>query len=114
MLLVPLSPLLIFGFGPFPALGIAGGGVAMLVSFAAGAAVLGWYVLSGRSLVRLRAGAAALAAASRDILRVGAVASVSLAADQRHDRRRHRAGRGAAGPDAASPATAPARGWNTC
>jgi len=48
-ILVPLSPLLIFGVGPFPALGIAGGGVAMVISFAAGAAALAWYVLSGRS-----------------------------------------------------------------
>ena len=31
VLLVPLSPCLIFGLGPFPALGIAGGGVAVRV-----------------------------------------------------------------------------------
>ena len=53
-ILVPLSPVLIYGLGPFPALGIAGGGVAMVISFAGGAAVLAWYVLSGRSVVRLR------------------------------------------------------------
>ena len=29
-LLIPLSPFLIFGFGPMPALGIAGGGVAVV------------------------------------------------------------------------------------
>ena len=29
MLLVPLSPALIFGAGPIPALGLAGGGVAI-------------------------------------------------------------------------------------
>src|SRR5438477_2445357 len=29
--LVPLSPLLIFGFGPVPALGIAGGGIALVL-----------------------------------------------------------------------------------
>jgi putative MATE family efflux protein len=52
--LVPLSPCLIFGIGPFPALGIAGGGVALVLFNAAGAAVLGWYVLSGRNLARLR------------------------------------------------------------
>jgi len=52
--LVPLSPCLIFGLGPFPALGIAGGGAALVMFYAAGTAVLAWYVLSGRSLVRLR------------------------------------------------------------
>ena len=74
--LVPLSPLLIFGFGPIPAMGIAGGGVALVLYNLFGALVLGWYVLSGRSIARF-----ALAplrwAMSRDILRVGAVAGVS-------------------------------------
>src|SRR6476646_8136599 len=54
LLLVPLSPLLIFGIGPFPAFGIAGGGVALVLFNAAGVAVLGWYVISGRNLARLR------------------------------------------------------------
>src|SRR5207302_6973081 len=52
--LVPLSPCLIFGIGPFPALGIAGGGAALVVFYGAGTVVLGWYVLSGRNLARLR------------------------------------------------------------
>ena len=76
VLLVPLSPCLIFGLGPFPALGIAGGGVAVVATTALTAAVLGWYILSGRSQVRLR-----LTSLRRvlffDILRVGAVGSVS-------------------------------------
>jgi len=76
VVLVPLSPLLIFGFGPFPALGIAGGGVAMLVSFGLGAVVLAYYVLSGRSVVRLRANRLR-ARFFGDILSVGAVATVS-------------------------------------
>jgi MATE family, multidrug efflux pump len=54
VMLVPLSPVLIFGIGPFPALGIAGGGVALLLFYAAGTTVLGWYILSGRNLARLR------------------------------------------------------------
>jgi len=76
VILIPLSPLLIFGIGPFPALGIAGGGVAMLVSFGAGAAAIAWYVLSGRSVVRL--GRTRLRRRLfGDILSVGAVATVS-------------------------------------
>ncbi|MFG1374018.1 MATE family efflux transporter [Xanthobacter oligotrophicus] len=50
--LVPVSPLLIFGFGPVPALGIVGGGVALLLFYAAGAAVMAWYILKGRTPVR--------------------------------------------------------------
>jgi Na+-driven multidrug efflux pump len=51
--LVPLSPCLIFGLGPFPALGIAGGGAALVSFYAAGTAILAWYILSGRNLVAL-------------------------------------------------------------
>jgi putative MATE family efflux protein len=54
VVLIPLSPCLIFGIGPFPALGIAGGGAALVLFNAAGTAVLAWYMLSGRSLARLR------------------------------------------------------------
>ena len=54
VVLVPLSPCLIFGIGPFPALGIAGGALAFLLFNAAGTVVLGWYVLSGRNGARLR------------------------------------------------------------
>jgi Na+-driven multidrug efflux pump len=50
--LVPVSPLLIFGFGPIPALGIAGGGVALLLFYTAGS--VAWYTLSGRNPARFR------------------------------------------------------------
>jgi putative MATE family efflux protein len=76
VLLVPLSPLLIFGWGPIPAMGIAGGGVAVLVTTAIIVAVLGWYVLAGRSVVRLRR-ARLRAPMFNDILRVGAVGAIS-------------------------------------
>jgi putative MATE family efflux protein len=76
VLLLPLSPALIFGFGPIPALGIAGGGVAVVLTTALTAAVLAWYILSGRNIVRLT-----LVRPSwpmfADILRVGAVGAVS-------------------------------------
>ena len=69
-------PLLIFGFGPIPALGIAGAGIAVILTTALTAAVLAWYIGSGRSLVRLRF-ARLRPALFSDILRVGAVGSIS-------------------------------------
>ncbi|MBL6077591.1 MATE family efflux transporter [Belnapia sp. T18] len=74
--LVPLSPLLIHGYGPVPALGIAGGGWAVVIGTGLSTAILGWAVLSGRSIARLR-WARLRWALFRDILGVGAVASVS-------------------------------------
>jgi putative MATE family efflux protein len=76
VVLVPLSPLLIFGVGPFPALGIAGGGAALVLFYAAGTAVLGWYVLSGRNIARLRWSRLRWPL-FRSILGVGAAASVT-------------------------------------
>jgi putative MATE family efflux protein len=76
VLLVPLSPLFIFGWGPVPALGIAGGGLAVVVTTALTAAVLAWYVLSGRCVVKLRR-ARLKAPLFADILRVGGVGAIS-------------------------------------
>src|SRR6185436_8751318 len=76
VLLVPLSPLFIFGWGPVPALGIAGGGLAVVVTTALTAAVLAWYLLSGRCVVNLRR-ARLKAPFFTDILRVGGVGAVS-------------------------------------
>jgi putative MATE family efflux protein len=76
VVLVPLSPLLIFGFGPLPALGIAGGGLAVVLTTLLMIAVLAWYILSGRCVVRLRPARLSWPLFA-DILRVGAVGAVS-------------------------------------
>src|SRR6266702_7953839 len=54
VVLVPLSLCLIFGVGPFPELGVAGAGLALVLFYAAGTAVLLWYILSGRNVARFR------------------------------------------------------------
>jgi putative MATE family efflux protein len=74
--LIPVSPLLIFGLGPFPHLGIAGGAVAVLIYYAIGCGVFAIYLWSGRGVLkpsllppRLRW------APLKEILRVGVASS---------------------------------------
>jgi len=77
VLLVPLSPCLIFGLGPFPRLGVMGGGVAVVAYYGAGSALFLAYLMSGSGVVRLSLRGIALRwPLFRDILRVGLVAAL--------------------------------------
>jgi len=75
---IPLSGALTLGWGPFPRLGIAGTGYAYVVAFAFGAVAQVVLLLRSRGTVRLLLRLDSLRAALfADILRVGALASLS-------------------------------------
>ncbi len=77
LFVIPASPLLIFGWGPVPALGVAGGGVAVVIYYLLGSLVLLAYLRRARGAVRLPfAGVALRWPLFRDILRVGIVAAI--------------------------------------
>jgi Na+-driven multidrug efflux pump len=76
--IMTLSPALIFGWGPFPSLGIRGAGAAIVIYYALGSLVLLGYILCGRSLVRFScAGVRLRLALFAEILRVGAPGSLN-------------------------------------
>ncbi|ORE94226.1 MATE efflux family protein [Stappia sp. 22II-S9-Z10] len=52
VMMVPLSPLLIFGAGPWPGLGIAGGATALLVYYLAGSIVFACVIWGGTGAIR--------------------------------------------------------------
>lgn len=81
VVLVPLSALLIFGWGPLPGLGIAGGAIALLSYYALGSVALLLYLRSPSSLLKLRRQQLRLRwALCWDILRVGLAGSISTVA----------------------------------
>ena len=79
--LVPLSALLIFGWGPVPAFGIVGGALALLAYYAVGSLIFVMYLKSKGSLLRLNwTGITLRKPLFWDILRVGVVGIFSTAA----------------------------------
>lgn len=75
--LVPLSPALIFGWGPIPELGVVGGAVAVLLYYAFGIVVFAAYLWTGRGVLHPSAKPPALSqTALWSILRVGGVSAI--------------------------------------
>ena len=69
---IAISPLLIFGVGPLPALGPAGAGWGLVLPFAVGSVVMSFYLRSRRSIVRLKfLGVVPRRELFTDILKVG-------------------------------------------
>jgi putative MATE family efflux protein len=76
---VVLSPALIFGWGPFPALGPAGAGWGLAVTFGVGSLVLIAYLRGSRSLVALAfRGVRVQPALFKEILRVGVPGMINV------------------------------------
>ena len=81
LILIPLSPALIFGWGPLPALGIAGGAIALLLYYIGGSIAFVLYLLSAKSLLKPRFKSLQFdKVLFWDILRIGLVATVSTIA----------------------------------
>jgi putative MATE family efflux protein len=76
--LIPLSPVAIFGFGPLPGLGIAGGAIAVVVFYIVGSAYFAFYIWSRRGVLHpSKRPQAPRWPLLRDILRIGALSSIA-------------------------------------
>ncbi|MET0362721.1 MAG: MATE family efflux transporter [Sphingobium sp.] len=76
LFLIPVSPLLIFGLGPIPGFGIAGGGLALIAYYVAGTVAMAWYIGAGCTPVRFRWARLRWSLLS-GILRVGGLSAIN-------------------------------------
>ena len=76
LVLIPLSPLFIFGLGPIPGFGVAGAGIAVTTYYAGASFVLLRYLAGGKGVLTLRLRALRWRL-FRDILRVGTISALS-------------------------------------
>ena len=77
---IALSPVLIFGYGPIPALGPAGAGWGLVIPFGAGSLIMIVYLRSARSIIRLDFyGRVPRWALFADILKVGVPGLINTA-----------------------------------
>jgi putative MATE family efflux protein len=78
LIMIAVSPLLIFGFGPVSGLGLRGAALALVAYYFAGCVILGWRIVRGPTLVALRPRRPAWRHFA-EILKVGVPASVHAA-----------------------------------
>jgi hypothetical protein len=77
LILLPLSPLLIFGFAPLPALGVAGAALAILLYYAVGSLIFASYLWGRYGVLRPAFLPPRLEwEPIREILRVGALSAI--------------------------------------
>jgi len=77
VVLIPISPVLIFGLGPLPRLGIVGGAAAIALYYVVGCAIFAFFIWSGRGVLKPSLRPSRLQwPPIREILRVGALSSL--------------------------------------